>query len=97
MEVREKRFVSLADRKRDSPMRRANMQGPARSPTVLETPRPASAKADAHWLMACSPAPEQIIMTTRSQNRGFFKSPFRVSASPSETSSSKVRMGTAAK
>ena len=40
----------------------ANDMGPARSPMVLEMPRPFSAKVDAHWLTACSLAPAQTIM-----------------------------------
>lgn len=43
------------------------MQGPARSPTVLETPRPLSAKAEAHWLMACSQAPAATISRAKTQ------------------------------
>ena len=46
----------------------ANAIGPARSPTVFDTPSPCSAKADDHWLTACSDAPAQSIITIKSQN-----------------------------
>ncbi|MEE0419744.1 MAG: hypothetical protein UDG86_06845 [Lachnospiraceae bacterium] len=39
----------------------AKAHGPNRSPAVLDTWRADSAKKDAHWEMACSDAPEQII------------------------------------
>ena len=42
--------------------------GPARSPTVFETPRPFSAKVEAHWLTACSLAPEQRMSSMNTQN-----------------------------
>ena len=48
----------------------ANRPGPAKSPTVLETPRADSVKADAHWAMVASEAPEQIIRMMMSQNSG---------------------------
>ena len=57
-----------------APMHRAKVQGPARSPTVLETFRADSAKAEAHWLMACSEAPAQIIRTITSQNNFWLNS-----------------------
>ena len=45
-------FVEVYTGRRDlllaRPISIAKAQGPARSPTVLETPKPASAKADAH-------------------------------------------------
>ena len=40
----------------------ANAIGPARSPAVFDTPSPCSAKADDHWLTACSDAPAQSII-----------------------------------
>ena len=46
----------------------AKAQGPAKSPMVFDTPSADSAKADAHWLMASSEAPAQIIITISSQN-----------------------------
>ena len=52
--------------------------GPARSPMVLDTPNPRSAKADAHWLTACSLAPEQIIISTISQNSLLLASSFQL-------------------
>ena len=42
--------------------------GPARSPTVFDTPSPCSAKADDHWLTACSDALAQSIISMKSQN-----------------------------
>ena len=53
-------------------MSMANAIGPARSPTVLETPSPCSAKADAHWLTACSDAPAQSIIRKNTQ-KSFFR------------------------
>ena len=50
------------------PMSSANRHGPKRSPMVLPTCRADSAKAEAHWLMACSEAPEHTISSTNSQN-----------------------------
>ena len=51
-------------------MHTANAHSPDRSPTVLLTPRADSANADAHWLIACSQAPEQTIRTMNSQKSG---------------------------
>lgn len=51
--------------------------GPARSPAVLGIFSPCSAKADAHWLTACSLAPAQSIIVSRIQNRGREKSSFQ--------------------
>ena len=68
-------------------MQTANAIGPARSPTVLLTPRPCSAKVEAHWLTACSLAPALIIMRKRIQNSFIRKSAPRLSPfSPSGTS-----------
>ena len=44
------------------------MHGPARSPTVLDTFSPDSAKADAHWLIACSDAPAHTMRRANIQN-----------------------------
>ena len=52
----------------------AKAHGPAKSPIVLETFKPDSAKADAHWLTASSHAPAQNIRNISSQNTGFRKS-----------------------
>ena len=49
-------------------IKKANDIGPARSPTVLLTFRPSSAKVDAHWLTACSLAPAQVIISITTQN-----------------------------
>ena len=46
---------------REIPMKAANRQGPAKSPTVLDTPRADSVNADAHCAIVASDAPEQII------------------------------------
>ena len=51
--------------------------GPARSSTVLDTLRPASAKVEAHWLTACSLAPAQIMERNRSQKDLFTNNSFR--------------------
>ena len=65
-------------------MSAANAIGPARSPTVLLTPRPFSAKIDAHWLTACSLAPAHSIMSIRIQKIFFVNSSRSVSpVSPS--------------
>ena len=53
---------------RETPMSTEKSMGPARSPTVFETPRPFSAKVEAHWLTACSLAPEQSIRSMNIQN-----------------------------
>ena len=51
-----------------APITTANRHGPTRSPTVLLTPSPLSANADAHCATASSPAPAQNIMTSSTQN-----------------------------
>lgn len=56
-------LLSLLKIIRPAPIRTANAIGPARSPIVFETPSAVSAKVDAHWLIASSAAPEQIIRT----------------------------------
>mgnify|MGYP007007066535 CR=1 FL=1 len=63
------RWLYLAYIALDMPMRIENIQGPARSPTVFDTLSPDSAKAEAHWLIACSDAPAQTIIKIKSQNR----------------------------
>ena len=71
---------------RESPIIAAKVHGPSKSPSVLLTPRPDSAKSDAHWLTACSEAPAQIISANSSQKTGRVSSarPFMVSVpSPS--------------
>ena len=50
-------FKSLA-----VPQQAAKRQGPKISPAVLLTPRAVSVKLDAHWHMACSVAPANIII-----------------------------------
>ena len=72
-------------------MNTANAQGPARSPTVLDTFRPDSAKAEAHWLIPSSLAPEQIISSANSQKSFCFIRSLIGSPSPSSTS---LRTGT---
>ena len=67
------------------PIVTANMHGPARSPTVLESPNAASAYADAHCDMESSDAAEQIIKQTASQNRGFLARDFIPMLSVSST------------
>lgn len=52
------------------PIKAANKQGPAKSPTVLETPIADSVKADAHCAIEASEAPAQIISKINSQNNG---------------------------
>ena len=61
------------------PMRMAKDIGPARSPNVLEMPRPFSAKVEAHWLTACSLAPAQTIIINNSQKILFLKNSFMLS------------------
>ena len=61
----------------------AKRQGPSISPTAFGTPRPLSAKVDAHWLMDCSAAPESAISATNSQNTGEDTSFFTGMLSPS--------------
>lgn len=51
-------------------MKAANRQGPARSPTVLETPSADSVKAEAHWAIVASEAPEQTISSTMAHSSG---------------------------
>ncbi len=48
--------------------------GPARSPRVLLTPSPFSAKVEAHWLTESSLAPAQTIINISSQNCRILKS-----------------------
>ena len=60
-------------------------QGPARSPIVLLTCRPLSAKAEAHWLMACSDAPAQTISKARIQKIFCLNKPEMDIPSPSDT------------
>ena len=76
-------------------MRRAKDMGPARSPTVLLTPRPLSAKVEAHWLTACSLAPALSIIRKRIQKIFMEKSCFMVS--PVSPSSMMGAMGVRAK
>ena len=86
--VRSNFSLNLPYRRRDSPMKRAKRPGPARSPTVLETPSADSVKAEAHWAIVASDAPEQTISIIISQNSG---SPSRSRTrmlSPSSTSRS---------
>lgn len=64
-------------------MSTANKQGPAKSPTVLETPRPLSAKAEAHWLMESSQAPAANIRAAKIQNSLLVSSLPRGRPSPS--------------
>ena len=67
-----------------SPMNMANAAGPARSPMVLETPRPDSANVLAHWLMPCSEAPAHSIMMKNTVNSGLrTSSPSFIEAVPS--------------
>ncbi len=56
----------------DKPINTAKAHGPSKSPIVFETPSPVSANADAHWLIASSLAPAQIITMHISQKVGFF-------------------------
>ena len=60
---------------RESPIRKANAIGPARSPTALLTPSPRSANADAHCPTACSLAPAHTIMSINIQKSRLRKSP----------------------
>ena len=85
------RWLYLAYIALDMPMRIENIQGPARSPTVFDTLSPDSAKAEAHWLIACSDAPAQTIIKIKSQNRLLFNSPRIPISCPSSVS---ARMGT---
>ena len=48
-----------------SPIITAKSMGPAKSPMVLERPRPSSAKVEAHWLIACSQEPAQNSLESR--------------------------------
>ena len=76
-------FPNFAYKSRAVPIRMAKRQGPSRSPSVLLTPSPLSAKVDAHWLMDCSAAPESAISATNSQNVGERTSFFTGMLSPS--------------
>ena len=69
-------------------MNTANRQGPAKSPTVLETPIADSVNADAHWAIEASDAPEHIISSIRSQNNGNLSSWLVFILSPSSTNRS---------
>ena len=77
---------------RDVPISTAKAMGPARSPTVLPTPRPFSAKVDAHWLTPCSLAPAHSIISRNTQNILFRASSPMVM--PRWPSSSSAGMGT---
>ena len=68
--VRSMRWPYLPKKTRLMPITTANMQGPARSPTVLDSPSADSAKADAHWAIDSSEAPEHTISTQASQKKG---------------------------
>ena len=62
------------------------MQGPARSPIALLSPRADSAKALAHWLIACSELPAQNIRRSSTQKIFCPKSPRRpIPPSPSSS------------
>ena len=71
----------LPNSAREMPMAAAKAIGPARSPTVFDTPRPCSAKAEDHWLTACSAAPAQSIMSMKTQN-SFFRHSSRSGSAP---------------
>lgn len=73
---------------RDIPISSANRHGPARSPTVLDTPTADSVKADAHCAIVTSDAPEQTISIIISQKIGVFKSPPMLMLLPSSTNRS---------
>ena len=78
-------------RTRDNPIHTAKRQGPSRSPIVLETPKPSSAKADAHCATASSQLPAQTIKSAKSQ-KIFVPNNFRtVMPCPSST---RGKMGT---
>ena len=66
--------------------------GPSRSPMVLDTPKPRSAKAEDHWLTACSDAPAQTIISIINQKTPWVASCPNPAASP--ISSSNFAMGT---
>ena len=88
-----------ADTTRAVPMSRANRQGPARSESVLRVAAlsepnvlsPCSAKADDHWLIACSLAPAHSISTTNSQKTGRQSSCRMVIGAVPSASSSRLR------
>ena len=75
------------------PINIANIKGPIRSPTVLETLSPLSANADAHWLIATSAAPPVIIIIIKTHMILCLKS----AARPSPAASSEWLMGTCVK
>ena len=66
-----RRMFSLSPRmpykSRANPISTAKAQGPSRSPIVLLTERPRSAKRLDHWLIACSLAPAQTIISKNTQ------------------------------
>ena len=82
---------NFANNTRDNPMKTANIQGPKRSPSVLETFSPDSANADAHWLTAISVLPAQSIRSTKNQTLRVFASAEIFMPSPSATGE---KMGT---
>ena len=53
---------------RPVPISTANIHGPRRSPITLEIPRLFSANSDAHWLIASSLAPAQVISNSAIQS-----------------------------
>ena len=70
------------------PINMANKQGPAKSPTVLETPMADSVKADAHCAMEASDAPEHTINRIINQKIGVFSSSRMPILLPSSTNRS---------
>lgn len=77
------------------PINSANESGPARSPTVLEIPKPSFAKVDTHCEIACSLAPEQTIIMNRIINTFDVNSSFMLI--PFSPESIKFAIGTFAK
>ena len=67
------------------------MHGPAKSPTLLEICSPDSAKADAHWLIACSDAPAHTISRANTQKTPLEKS---LRADIASSASCRVAIGT---
>ena len=57
---------------RPNPIQKAKLQGPARSPIDLSTPKEASAKADVHCAIELSDAPAAIISSRNNQKTLFF-------------------------
>ena len=74
---------------------KAKKSGPVRSPTVLLTPSPRSAKAEAHWLTACSHEPAQSMSSISTQNSRMPNR--RRTGTPSTGSSASEGMGTVMK